>query len=223
MINTFIFDINGVLNLPVDTVSEKNVLNSFDEVISELQNLGLESEKNRKGLFDAYRKSSINLISRDEMINEMASLLSCNPDNLVDYIHSIYSNGSVENKKLYGFLETVANKKLLKIGILSTQFPLSKDVLVPQKYYDTFDSLEISCESKIYAKKPAENVFKKIIEELDANPGNVIFVDDQQKYIDISKQLGINSIWFINNEQLASDLGKFDIPSGIVPLLNLLN
>ncbi|MCA9357182.1 HAD-IA family hydrolase [Candidatus Nomurabacteria bacterium] len=183
----------------------------------------MEAEKNRGELYEIYHKSSVNLISRDEMIDKMSNLLLCKPQELVKCVHNIYSEGSVENVSLYDFLEAISKSKLLKIGLLSTQFPLSKDMLVPKKYYDNFDSLGISCDSEIHLKKPEGAVFAKIIKELDTKPENVIFVDDQQKCVDAGNQLGINSVQFINNKQLAKDLVRFKVPGEIGPFLHFLD
>lgn len=221
MIDTFIFDINGVLNLPTQS-GKKNVLNSFRHTISQLENFGVDYRKIEDDLFEIYRRSSINEITRDKTVNKMAQLMAVEPSQTVSNFHQIYAEGYVENINLYNFLSTIVKTGLLKVALLSTQFPLSKDILVPQKYYDNFDYLEISCDSEIHSKKPAKRVFEIMFKQLDTIPENVIFVDDQQKNVDIGNQIGMYSLLFRNNEQLANHLADLNIPQKVIPYLHLL-
>lgn len=54
--------------------------------------------------------------------------------------------------------------------------------------------------------KPEKGIYKKVLEELEAEPENVFYTDDRQELVDSARSLGINSFLFTNVEQLRRDL-----------------
>ena len=95
-------------------------------------------------------------------------------------------------------------KRGYKIGISSIQFHLSRDVLIPKKYHQNFDALQISCEDGF--RKPDRRAFESISKKLGVKLEESIFVDDKQKNLDAAKELGMKTVIFKNNTQFFRDL-----------------
>ncbi|MBI2676481.1 MAG: HAD-IA family hydrolase [Candidatus Yanofskybacteria bacterium] len=207
MIKALIFDVGGVLFL-AKSRKEKNLLSSFNEACLLLENFGIDVTSSKEKLTGIYKKSSGGDITREETLALMSTELGVTQTQLEEYFRRVYSDNSIENKELYGHILKF-KKDGLKIGILSTQFHLSKDVLVPAKYYENFDALVISCDDKL--KKPEEKSFILILRRLGVKPEETIFIDDKQENLDIAEKLGMKSVLFKNNKQFFSKLKKFDI------------
>lgn len=141
-------------------------------------------------------KSSRGDISKKETSNLMAKELHISPEKTEKLFNDVYAKNTIENNELYDYILQLKNEGY-KIGILSTQFHLSKDVLIPKKYYETFNAMEISCDDKL--RKPDKKAFELILERLKVRPEESIFVDDKQENIDAAEKLGIKTILFENN------------------------
>jgi len=202
-IKALIFDVGGVLFLPKDNGKEKHLLSSFEEACLLLKNFGVDTSESFKNLRDIYMKSSRGDISKEETLNLMSKELKIPSEKLENLFEKVYSENTVENKNLYDYVIGLKNKGY-KIGILSTQFHLSKGVLIPEKYYKNFNALEISCDDKL--RKPDRKAFKLIIQRLGIRAEESIFVDDKQENLDVAKNLGMETALFENNKQFFSIL-----------------
>ncbi len=207
-INAIIFDVGGVLFLVKGNRKEKHLLSSFREACLLLKEFGVNVSKSLKALFDIYIKSSRGDMSKEKTMNLMSKELGISPKKLEKLFRQVYRDNTVENKELYDCVLKL--KKIgYKIGILSTQFHLSKDILIPEKYYQNFDALEISCEDKL--RKPDKKAFKLILQRLKVKPEESVFVDDKQENLDTAEDLGMKTVLFKNNEQFFLDLRRLGI------------
>jgi len=59
--------------------------------------------------------------------------------------------------------------------------------------------------------KPDQDIYRKVLEELRAQPENVFYTDDRQELVDSAKDLGINSFLFTSPEQLKQDLADVGV------------
>lgn len=72
-----------------------------------------------------------------------------------------------------------------------------------KKYFDfTFSS------SAIGHKKPEPEAFQHVLRELNANPDEVVFVDDKEKNVVGASDLGIPTVHFKNYQQFKSEMEK---------------
>ncbi|MCK5416816.1 HAD-IA family hydrolase, partial [Candidatus Parcubacteria bacterium] len=213
-IKALIFDIGGVLFLAKKNGKEKNLLSSFREACLLLGNFGIDASMFLEELISIYRQSSVGNISKEETMNLMSNVLKISPKEVERLFKNVYSNNTIENNELYNYVLDL-KKDNYKIGILSNQFHLSKDVLVPNKYYKNFDALEISSDDKL--KKPDEKAFILILEKLKVKPEESIFVDDKQENLDVAEKLKMKTIIFKNNTQFFSRLKELGI-KGLSPI-----
>jgi putative hydrolase of the HAD superfamily len=208
-IKALVFDIGGVLFLPKENGREKHLLSSFRETCFLLQEDGVDTSQVQETLYDIYKKSSKGEISKEETLNLMSSELDVLPDTVEKLFEKAYRNNTIENTELYEFILKL-KKSGYKIGVLTTQSHLSTNVLVPEKYRNNFDALEISCEDGV--KKPDEEAFKLIIKRLAISSEESVFVDDKQENLDAAEKVKMKTALFENNKQLVSrfkELGIF--------------
>jgi epoxide hydrolase-like predicted phosphatase len=211
MIKAFIFDIGGVILLPKDVQKRegKNLLTSYKEVCLLMEGINKNSDEIFNDTIDTYRKSSIGEISKEETLKLYSEKLNLPTKAVEEIFDKLYTKNVIENEELYKFILNLKIKGYL-LGILSTQFHLSKNILVPKKYYEDFDALEISCDDGL--KKPNQKCFVSILEKLKIKPEESIFVDDKQENLDAAENFGMKTLIFKDNEQFFEDIAKL-IPS----------
>ncbi len=208
MIKALVFDIGGVLFLPLNNQREKSLLDSFGETMFLLDSYMETNLEIKELLREVYKQSAQGIITKQETLQKMSNILGIGEGEVESIFRKIYSEKTVENIELYEKI-ILLKMKNYKIGILSTQFHLSKDVLVPKKYYDNFDALGISCDDKL--KKPDEKAFTTLLQSLNVLTEDVLFVDDQQKNIDAATSLGMQAVLFKNNKQLFQTLEELGV------------
>ena len=78
------------------------------------------------------------------------------------------------------------------------------------KFTHYFDKIYATYYFKLDKDEP--NFYKKVLEEINLNATEIIFIDDQERYIVAAKKLGIQTILFENSLKLKKDLEtKFNI------------
>ena len=100
-------------------------------------------------------------------------------------------------------IEIIENVKALgfKTGLATNQeIHRAKYMRDVMKLNNIFDELFIS--SELQAMKPYEEYFETITKKLAINPNEILFIDDQQKYLDAAHNYG----WHILQFQTAAGL-----------------
>lgn len=69
-------------------------------------------------------------------------------------------------------------------------------------FRDIFSSDRIGLNNK------DDEAYKAIINRLDIDPQEILYIDDKQENIDIATKLGIKSIQYISNEQVIDDIKR---------------
>jgi len=77
-------------------------------------------------------------------------------------------------------------------------------ILEKHKIINLFDDIFISSEQRV--KKPDKKAFLKILKRLNVEKDNVFFIDDQEKNVQAGQEMGIDSIVFIDVNQLTQNL-----------------
>jgi len=205
-IKAIIFDIGGVLQLGTYIKSKKMHHN-----LGVHEYLSKKFKKDLDSWFDSidstYADAIEGKISRKKTISILSQNLNVSPRKLIKLFHKAYKKGFKKNKKLYRIAFKL--KKNYKIGILSDQWYLSKDVLVSKKDYKKFDVVIISCDVGI--RKPNPKIYKLLIKKIRLKPKEILFIDNRKWNLIPAKKLGIKTILFKNNEQLIKDFKKLGI------------
>jgi len=207
MIKALIFDVGGVLLLAKDIKKreDKNLLSSYKEVCVLLEDINKSPDEIFNDTIDIYRKSSIGEISKEETLKLYSEKFNLPTKAVEEVFDKLYKKNVIENDELYKFILNLKERGYM-LGILSTQFHLSKNILIPKKYYEDFDALEISCDDGL--KKPNQKCFMSILEKLKIKPEESIFVDDKQENLDAAENLGMKTLIFKDNKQFFEDVTK---------------
>jgi putative hydrolase of the HAD superfamily len=72
--------------------------------------------------------------------------------------------------------------------------------------YDMFDVLVFSCVEG--ARKPERRIYEIAVERLGSPPDRIVFIDDDPKYINAAKQVGLSTILFRSIGRLKKELAR---------------
>jgi putative hydrolase of the HAD superfamily len=180
-----LFDFFGVLSTPCYYPFIKAHINLQEQeyFISELDRLDI-GNLTETDLIEILSKSSG--INKNDILNEANTNSILNKE-LITYI----------SKKLY---------KNIDIGLL-TNIPLNILNRLFSNYLDLFSKQYVS--SEIHLIKPNIEIFKYVINDLQMEAENIIFVDDSQKNIDVASSLGINVIHHVDNTSTIKSIDLF--------------
>ena len=99
--------------------------------------------------------------------------------------------------------------KGLKLAVCSNTIAPHVAFLTQQGIFDDFDVRVFSNEVGI--RKPDTQIYLVTLERLGAQPSQAFYVDDDAKYLDEARSVGIHSLQFLGADKLKTDLGKLGI------------
>lgn len=207
-IKAVIFDVGGVLQLsPKTRYTRKDLhVSGVHEALSKKLKISIDQ------YFDAidqyYVKSINGEISKKELLKILSENLNYPKDKLEKFYYLTYKKKYRKNKKLYSIAKKL-KKKGYKISILSDQWHLSKDALIPKKDLKIFDAVVTSCDVGI--RKPNLEIYKMILKKLKIKSEESLFIDNQSWNIIPAHKMGMNTILFTDNKKLKEQLKHFDI------------
>lgn len=199
-IKAIVFDIGDVLALskqPLKKYKNRNHHLGIHESIAKKLNISLDQ------YFDSidttYAKSIEGKISKKEVLKILSKNLNVSKKELIKIYSLAYTQEFKENKEL--LKRAFKLKKLgYKIAVLSDQWHLSKEALMPKKIYKKFDEVVVSCDVGI--RKPDKRIYQLAVKKLKLAPQKILFIDNQQWNIIPAKKMGMKTILFKNNKQL---------------------
>src|ERR1035437_9740796 len=95
------------------------------------------------------------------------------------------------------FLDTLRSRGV-KIAIVSNCTEYTRELLVDFRVAARADALVLSCE--VGAAKPAAQIFRHALDQLDVTTGAALFVDDQAAYCAGAAALGITTLRIVRGE-----------------------
>ena len=195
MIKTIIFDLNKVL-----VTYDKSDL-AF------IENFGIDREtfwKNRKEDLEKYELDEITL---SELLSNQLDKNNLPKEKLAIALE-IYKDGLRVVKEMPELLDKLSKKYdlILLAGDGKEALSLKLDKFNLQKY---FKKIYATCFLKM--RKTDKEIYEIVLRENNLSPEKVIFIDDQQRYIDAAEKAGIKTIKFENPEQLTSSLINLQI------------
>lgn len=113
-----------------------------------------------------------------------------------------YSDIFVKSQVVYD-LAAQLRKHGIKTGILSNVYKISADILRKDGYYDGFDPVVLSCERGL--AKPQPEFYQQAILEVGCKPGEILFIDDQDKCFPPALELGMQVIKAKTEQQIVDD------------------
>ena len=92
----------------------------------------------------------------------------------------------------------------IRTGILSNVYPMTMQVLQASGSYEDFDPIVLSCE--VHRVKPGRDIYQLALQKLGVQPGEVLFVDDQEKCLLPARELGMHTVLAESPGQIVVDV-----------------
>jgi len=198
-IKAIVFDVGGVLSLGKNSRwdGKEFVPSGVHEDIANKLKISLDQYID--SIDTNYVLAIEGKISEEKVLNIFSKNLKISKEKLTKFYINSYRKHFTQNKQL--FKQVFKLKKLgYKVAVLSDQWYLSKRALMPDKIYNKFNFVIVSCDVKM--RKPNQKIYKLIIEKLNLNPSEILFLDNQIWNIIPAKKLGIKTILFKENKSL---------------------
>ncbi len=208
-VKAIIFDVGGVLELSPQRKTRMQVHASgvHEEIAKKLR---IDLDQYFDSIDAAYVKSIEGLLSRKKVIEILSKNLQTTPRRIEALYHKSYKKRFKYNKQLFKQAFKL-KKKGYKIAILSDQWYLSEDVLIPKKIRKKFDVVVVSCDSKVKMRKPNSKIYRLVLQRLKLKPPQIVFIDNQKWNLGPAKKLGMKTILFRNNKQTFTQLKKLGV------------
>ncbi len=207
-IKAIILDVGGVLALGSKLKKYRGGLHhtSVHEFIAGKLKISLDQ------WFDSidtvYAKSIEGKVSREKVLKAIAKNVGVSVEKLKKIVFAAYKKNFSQNRQLFNKLFNL-KKKGYKIAVLSDQWYLSKEALMPEKLYRKFDEVVVSCE--VGMRKPNPKIYRLILKKLKLLAKNCLFIDNQKWNIKPAKKLGMKNVLFKDNKQLFKRLEKLSV------------
>lgn len=196
MIKLFVFDLGNVI-LPFEhrQIAVKLHERSTDKAAFVSQQLFDVMFDLENGLVNPYEEGHMSTV---EFFSELKRRFRLDMD--IDAFKDIWNpifredrevNEAIVYLKEKGYpLFLLSNTNELHFSYIIDKYPI----------IHSFDEWLLSFE--VGAKKPKRRIYEAIFEKMDVQPGEVFYIDDIPKYVEVAKHLGIDGMVFKNAHQL---------------------
>ncbi|HLD28501.1 MAG TPA: HAD family phosphatase [Patescibacteria group bacterium] len=162
------------------------------------------TEKLGEAYFDYYKGK----YSRDNFWQKVTNLfdLKINNDINPDSLSAAYIGSYQVRESILGIVRRLKDKGY-KVALLSNLTPEMRDhIKVTHKLDELFDFQVYSCDEDVKIVKPNKEIYKLIINRLDNNFEECLFIDDSSENILSADELGIQTILFETENQFLDDI-----------------
>ena len=201
-IKAILFDVGGVLALGENSRLENGKFIPSGVHLNMAKKLNISIDQYIDSIDTAYVSAITGKLSKKEVIETLSKNFGVSSKKLKRLYIDSYKKNFKQNKELFNKLFKL-KKQGYKIAILSDQWFLSKEALMPKKLYKNFDEIIVSCNVGI--RKPNMEIYQLAVKELKISPKEILFIDNQKWNISPAKKLGMKTILFKSNKQLFSD------------------
>lgn len=204
-IKSIIFDVGGVLALGKNSVFTKKGFrpSGVHEYVAKKLNISMDQYLD--SIDTNYALAIEGKISEEHLLKIFSKNMRTNPLVLKKLYVKAYQKNFKQNKQLFKQAFKLQKQGFI-VGILSDQWTLSKKALMPEKYYQNFKPVIVSCD--VGLRKPNPKIFDLLIKTLKLKPEEIVFIDNQEWNIAPAKSIGIKTILFENNKQLFKQLNQ---------------
>lgn len=148
---------------------------------------------------DLNKQSNAGLISYEQFTQQLADLAHVSNELVVNAL-----GNNVPNLPLFTYIQTL--KQTYKLGILSNASADWLEQLFSPDQLSLFEATVLSYE--VGHIKPHPTVYHAICDKLGVQPNQAVFIDDIERYATGAKDIGMQSIWYKNLDQLQQDLNS---------------
>ena len=203
-----IFDVGDVLALSKKSLKKfkgKTFHIGVHEDISKKLKISLDQYFD--SIDSTYAKSMEGKISLKETLEFLSKNLKISKTKLKQIFFNTYKKHFKQNNQLFKKARLL-KKRGYKLAILSDQWHLSKEVVMPKNLYDFFDVLVVSCDVGI--RKPNPEIYLDSCRRLKLPADECIAVEDSPIGIESAKSAGIKCLALLTEYHIAKDLKKAD-------------
>ena len=152
-----------------------------------------------------FRDAVIGRKSGEELWRDIALSIGEAPENwrtLVD----VYCSAIALNTELVAFLRSLRPR--YKTAILSNASAEVRSFITETFHLDReFDLIIISSEEGM--RKPELELYRLALSRLDVRPDEALFIDDEQRYIDGARAIGMHALQFRDTTQVIEEMKQY--------------
>ena len=201
-IKAILIDVGGVLALGESSKWKKGKFIPSGVHLNMAKKLKTSIDQYLDSIDTNYVSAITGKISKQKVIETLSRNFGIASKKLKKFYIDSYKKNFKQNKELFNKLFKL-KKQGYKIAVLSDQWFLSKEALMPEKIYKNFDETIVSCD--VGVRKPNQKIYQLAVKKLKVSPKEILFIDNQKWNILPAKKLGMNTILFKSNKQLFSD------------------
>jgi len=203
-IKAVIFDMGGVFIRTLDISGRRQMAQKYGMSVQKLNDLffkspiAIESEKG--------------LVSRAELLQYTLRQLEDPEEDVEAFVAEFFSKDE-EDQELVQFVRAI--KPHYKLALLSNAFQGTRQWM--QERFTFLDLFEISIFSyEVGMRKPEEQIFRLMLDKLQVEAQEALFVDDFKENIEGAQRLGMQTVWYYPRDAALAELKSRLLPS--VPL-----
>jgi epoxide hydrolase-like predicted phosphatase len=197
MIKTVIFDLGGVLVRTENRQPRQKLAEQLGMTYEELSNFvyGIESAN----------RATRGEITADEHKSIVLQKLNLPPDSFSTFGEDFWGGDSLDDH-LVEFIKGLREE--YSTALLSNAWDDLRGYLEKVWQIDgIFNHIFISAELKL--AKPDLEIYKLVINRLNQDPSELVFIDDFIENIEAAREAGINAVHFQSREQALDDLAEY--------------
>jgi len=197
MIQTIIFDLGGVLVRTEDRIPRQLLAEKFGMTYDEMDSLVYGSPTSKE--------AGEGKISAEQHKETVLKTLGLPLDSFKSFGDEFWGGDRLD-KKLVEFIAGLRGE--YTTALLSNAWDDLRPLLVNLwKIDDIFDHIFISAEVKM--AKPDPRIYQHVINELQQDPSEMIFVDDFIENVKAAKAEGLHAIHFRYRDQALNELAEY--------------
>lgn len=128
-----------------------------------------------------------------------------------EILQSLWVKPYVEHAKIKEDALTLIKrlKGKYKLAILSNTIDEHNQINKKRGLYDGFDAVLLS--NEVGMRKPEIEFFEAVARKLNLSFNELLFVDDERRWVEAARNYGLGAILFLSAEQLEKEFEKFGI------------
>ena len=201
-IKAILIDVGGVLALGEGSKWKKGKFIPSGVHLNVAKKLKISIDQYLDSIDSTYVSAITGKLPKQKIIEILSKNFGIDSKKLKKFYLNSYKKNFKQNKELFNKLFKL-KKQGYKVAVLSDQWFLSKEALMPEKIYKNFDETIVSCD--VGVRKPNQKIYQLAVKKLKVSPKEILFIDNQKWNILPAKKLGMNTILFKSNKQLFSD------------------
>ena len=189
-IKYWLFDLDNTLYSGASKVFDQVDKKMTEFISSKLNTSKKEARKIQKNYFTEYNTT----------LNGMIKNHKIDANEFLDFVHDIDLSFLKKDKLLDEQIEKIDGKKIIFTnGSKAHAKNVTKKLGIERHFDDIFDIV-----SADFIPKPSLITYKKIIEKYKIEPQYSIFIEDIARNLKPAFELGMKTVWIINNEPWAA-------------------